>query len=58
MGGQRHCRTDMENRQNEEVYLKAYESITEARVALKAYFEFFNCKRRHQGLDRRTPNEV
>lgn len=42
----------------EEVYLKAYESITEAREALKAYFEFYNYERRHQGLDRRTPHEV
>ena len=42
----------------EEVYLKAYESITEARDGLKAYFEFFNYKRRHQGLDRRIPYQV
>jgi putative transposase len=42
----------------EEVYLKAYESITEARDGLKAYFEFFNYKRRHQGLDRRIPCQV
>ena len=28
----------------EEVYLKAYESITEARDGLKAHFEFFNYK--------------
>jgi putative transposase len=42
----------------EEVYLKGYNSISEARRNLKAYFEFYNCKRRHQGLDNRTPDEV
>ncbi len=42
----------------EEVYLKAYESITEAREGLKAYFNFYNYERRHQGLDGRTPYEV
>jgi hypothetical protein len=42
----------------EEVYLKAYESIHEARESLNAYFEYYNCERRHQGLDRKTPYEV
>lgn len=42
----------------EEVYLKAYGSLTEARRGLTAYFEFYNQKRRHQGLDDRTPDEV
>ena len=42
----------------EEVYLNAYESITEARDGLKAYFEFYNYERRHQGLDGRIPYEV
>jgi len=42
----------------EEVYLKAYGSLTEARRGLAAYFEFYNQKRRHQGLDDRTPDEV
>ncbi len=42
----------------EEVYLKAYGSIAEARKELGKYFEFYNQKRRHQGLDRKTPNEV
>ena len=42
----------------EEVYLKAYESVAEAREALKAYFQFYNCERRHQGLDGRIPHEV
>lgn len=42
----------------EEVYLKAYESMAEAKEALDAYFEYYNCERRHQSLDRRTPYEV
>jgi putative transposase len=42
----------------EDVYLKAYGSIAEARRGLREYFEFYNCRRRHQSLDRRTPDEV
>jgi len=42
----------------EEVYLNAYGSLTEARRGLADYFEFYNHKRRHQGLDDRTPDEV
>lgn len=43
---------------HEEVYLKAYDSLTEARRELAAYFEFYNRRRRHQGLADRTPDEV
>jgi len=43
---------------HEEVYLKAYENLTEARRELGAYFEFYNRRRRHQGLSDRTPDEV
>ena len=42
----------------EEVYLKAYESIGEARDSLGRYFVFYNSKRRHQSLDRQTPDCV
>ena len=42
----------------EEVYLKGYESIPEARRELGAYFDFYNRRRRHQGLEDRTPDEV
>ncbi len=42
----------------EDVYLKAYTSIAGARQGLRQYFEFYNRKRRHQSLDRRTPNDV
>lgn len=42
----------------EEVYLKAYDSVTDARASLKAYFNFYNTERWHQSLDRVTPDEV
>jgi putative transposase len=42
----------------EDVYLKAYESLLQARVGLGAYFHFFNSERRHQSLNRHTPNQV
>jgi putative transposase len=42
----------------EDVYLKAYGSIAETRQGLREYFEFYNRRRRHQSLDRRTPNDV
>ena len=41
----------------QDVYLKAYGSIADARKGLRKYFEFYN-RRRHQGLDRRTPDDV
>jgi putative transposase len=43
---------------HEEVYLKAYENLTEARRELAAYFHFYNHRRRHQGLNDRTPDQV
>lgn len=42
----------------EEVYLKAYENLVEARRSLGAYFDFYNHRRRHQGLADRTPDQV
>ncbi len=42
----------------EDVYLKAYDSITAVRHGLKTYFDFYNGRRKHQGLDDRTPDEV
>lgn len=42
----------------EDVYLKAYDSITAVRHGLKTYFDFYNGWRKHQGLDDRTPDEV
>ncbi len=42
----------------EDVYLKAYEFIPAVREGLTTYFEFYNCRRRHKSLDRKTPDNV
>ena len=42
----------------EEVYLKAYASVLEARRGLEDYFRFYNGLRPHQALGYRTPAEV
>ena len=42
----------------EEVYLKAYESVADARRGIAAYFEFYNHQRLHQALGYRTPRQA
>ena len=42
----------------EEVYLKAYESVAEARRGIGGYFIFYNQERPHYALARFTPDEV
>lgn len=42
----------------EEVYLHAYDDGAAARAGLGAYFQYYNSRRRHQALGRRTPDEV
>lgn len=42
----------------EEVYLKSYETVKEAREQLKNFVEFYNHQRPHQSLDYKTPAEV
>jgi putative transposase len=39
----------------EEVYLKDYASVAEARIGIERYFRFYNQERLHQSLDYRTP---
>jgi putative transposase len=39
----------------EEVYLRAYDSVGEARASLSRYFTFYNTKRPHSSLDAQTP---
>jgi len=40
----------------EEVYLKAYESLAQARIELTKYFDFYNRIRPHQSLNNRMPD--
>lgn len=42
----------------EEVYLKAYDSVGEARASLERYFEFYNGRRPHSTFGGKTPNQV
>jgi putative transposase len=41
----------------EEVYLKGYATVAEARKSISEYLHMFNEERRHQSLNRRTPDE-
>jgi putative transposase len=42
----------------EEVYLRAYDSVSHARSSLGRYFSFYNTRRTHTSLEKRTPDEV
>jgi len=42
----------------EEVYLRAYESVSDAKTALARYFDFYNARRPHTSLDRLTPDQI
>ncbi len=42
----------------EEVYLRAYDSVGEARASIGRYLEFYNRKRPHSSLDARTPDQA
>ena len=42
----------------QEVYLKAYVSITHAKKELTRFFDRYNMRRSHQGLADRTPDEA
>lgn len=42
----------------EDIYLKSYGTMTEARKGLSDYFRFYNEKRLHQSFDRKTPSMV
>jgi putative transposase len=42
----------------EEVYLRAYDTVAEARASLGRYLNFYNRLRPHSSLDRRTPDEA
>jgi putative transposase len=42
----------------EEVYLRAYDSVSEARASIARYLAFYNERRPHSSLDGRTPDEA
>jgi putative transposase len=42
----------------EEVYLKDYESVAEARAGIERYFRFYNQERLHQSLGYRPPAAI
>jgi putative transposase len=42
----------------EEVYLKSYSTVKEARDSLTTYFHFYNTERIHESLGYRTPYEI
>jgi putative transposase len=42
----------------EEVYLRAYETASEARASIGRYLDFYNCRRPHSSLDGSTPDHA
>jgi putative transposase len=42
----------------EEVYLKVYESVSQARQSIAAYMTWYNQERPHPSLEGRTPGEA
>ena len=42
----------------EDIYLHAYQTVSEVRAALTSYFSFYNVDRPHQSLEYRTPDEM
>ena len=42
----------------EEVYLHAYNTVSEARASIGRYLTFYNTRRPHSSLDRKTPDQA
>jgi putative transposase len=42
----------------EEVYLRAYDSVSQAKASLGNYLTFYNTRRPHSSLARKTPDQV
>jgi putative transposase len=42
----------------EEVYLRAYETVGEARSSIRRYLDFYNGRRQHSSLDDLTPDQA
>lgn len=43
---------------HEDIYLKAYGTVADLEEGLRRYFEFYDHRRKHQALSKRTPYEV
>jgi len=42
----------------EEIYLKAYDSVKDAKAGINEWMRFYNMNRRHQGIESRTPDSI
>ena len=42
----------------EEIYLRAYDTVSAARASIDRYLAFYNGRRPHSSLDRRTPDQA
>jgi len=42
----------------EEVYLRAYASVSQARAGIRRYLSFYNSRRPHSSLDGRPPDQA
>ena len=42
----------------EEVYLRAYDSVSDARVSIGCYLDLYNRRRPHSSLDGMTPDQA
>jgi putative transposase len=43
---------------HEEIYLRAYDTVSEARASIGRYLTFYNSRRPHSSLDRQTPDQA
>ena len=42
----------------EEVYLRAYDTVSDAHASIGRYLGFYNSRRPHSSLDRQTPDQA
>ena len=42
----------------EEIYLRAYDTVSDARASIGRYLTFYNGRRPHSSLDRQTPDQA